>query len=1049
MPNGSYEYSLDTTGNLAANKIINEDHTVTKENDKDYNFIIPRYAPYHAGSLRVFLKEGNSLTALTEGTDWNPSLHFTGASLAIGRPIYGAVSFNRPDFEGEVRIEYQTLGGQYTLDEAGIAEILANIIYNPRGLTWEKITNLPTTFAPTDHPWNFEDMVGMREIKEALLKIEEAILSKDFSKWETHITNFNNPHKVTKAQVGLGKVENYPPATVAEAIAGTKAEAYLTPATLKAVLDKLGLLLSSDTLVLMLAHLKDFNNPHRVEKSQVGLSNVENLPPVTPGDILARRSVRKYVTLDQMMQYLALYGCTPGSDLKDIEHPPKGALLSIYCNNVNRMGVYADGNGGSYEEIIEVDSERCGYVEQKPIQYPERGTLLSAYCVDADKFGLYADGYGGTFQNLIEMNHPDCGQGKECPEAGTELSRRCDGTTLVREVADGKCGKTELKEENSKACEEYPAAGTELSRECDNTTKTLYGIYADGRGGTYKNEIEKNSKECGAPTCTKDILIKTSCQGTTKIGHYQTGNYTANGQCEEYTKELEQFSKDCGAPVCTEGAAATPAYRCDGTRYIERYLTGARNADGTCAVREVDKGEVDGKCGYTKPVQPVHPAKGTVLSQSCSGTTNVVKIADGNGGSTTENRQYSSKCGFKPRLYPDYGGYTSKSGNTYTYKSGTTEVFRWKGSGLAPNTTYHLAPYALSAPQSALTAAGKSVPYYELQYYKYWIVTTNSNGEFTWTRDLSKEKELNNPDINFNVAFPGSYTGAIVVQELANGTGTKKTASDTGETYWTGTPRFTNPLDYSEQVTRIFPALNLSMVLTINKNNQEVIIGTRMVSTVKTTLDGTVQGLYGLEIIPIAAGIDGLVPDRRTFYYGENTAPYYETLTPTSPRLNLVFDGSQPEHALAKDGTIRGKHSYRFLFREHTSKKIYYSNYQYVTYISAPDVKFTISSPQNNQAVATSLELICNFSIIYSGRFNHELGYEIEAAASAPVKETRSGIYGTQQVTSANSRYNETMKHTIVHTGTRGWHAFRLYAKDLSTGQIWRSGNLGFNFVSD
>ena len=45
-----------------------------------------------------------------------------------------------------------------------------------------------------------------------------------------HINNTNNPHSTTKAQVGLGSVENYGIATAAEAQAGTSNAKYMTPA---------------------------------------------------------------------------------------------------------------------------------------------------------------------------------------------------------------------------------------------------------------------------------------------------------------------------------------------------------------------------------------------------------------------------------------------------------------------------------------------------------------------------------------------------------------------------------------------------------------------------------------------------------------------------------------------------------------------------------------------------------------------------------------------------------------------------------------------------
>ena len=42
------------------------------------------------------------------------------------------------------------------------------------------------------------------------------------------------------------------------------------------------------------------------------------------------------------------------------------------------------------------------------------------------------------------------------------------------------------------------------------------------------------------------------------------------------------------------------------------------------------------------------PAAGTILSESCQGTTKVVETADGNGGSTTQSTEKSEECGYVP-----------------------------------------------------------------------------------------------------------------------------------------------------------------------------------------------------------------------------------------------------------------------------------------------------------------------------------------------------------------------------------------------------------------
>ncbi len=41
--------------------------------------------------------------------------------------------------------------------------------------------------------------------------------------------------------------------------------------------------------------------------------------------------------------------------------PARGTLLNTFCRGYNRYGKIADGNGGSYEELIETNSTICGY----------------------------------------------------------------------------------------------------------------------------------------------------------------------------------------------------------------------------------------------------------------------------------------------------------------------------------------------------------------------------------------------------------------------------------------------------------------------------------------------------------------------------------------------------------------------------------------------------------------------------------------------------------------------------------------------------------------
>lgn len=84
-----------------------------------------------------------------------------------------------------------------------------------------------------------------------------------------HISATNNPHNVTKAQIGLGAVQNYSVADSVEAVDGAINNRYMTPLRVREAIDAVaGQGLQS--------HVTDTTNPHQVTKTQVGLGNLPN-----------------------------------------------------------------------------------------------------------------------------------------------------------------------------------------------------------------------------------------------------------------------------------------------------------------------------------------------------------------------------------------------------------------------------------------------------------------------------------------------------------------------------------------------------------------------------------------------------------------------------------------------------------------------------------------------------------------------------------------------------------------------------------------------------
>lgn len=131
---------------------------------------------------------------------------------------------------------------------------------NPHGVTkaqvgLDKVENI----APSDLPVSGPQQTALNNLSE---KLSTAL--------ENHTTNYSNPHNVTKEQVGLSKVDNT--SDVEKPVsAATKELITETKNELEKIINQGNTNLS--------AHIKDYNNPHQVTKEQIGLGNVENIAP--------------------------------------------------------------------------------------------------------------------------------------------------------------------------------------------------------------------------------------------------------------------------------------------------------------------------------------------------------------------------------------------------------------------------------------------------------------------------------------------------------------------------------------------------------------------------------------------------------------------------------------------------------------------------------------------------------------------------------------------------------------------------------------------------
>jgi hypothetical protein len=218
-------YVFDPQGTLESNKITGEQHIITGVSHRDYHFIVPTYAPFFREGCVVIHKDiDNNIRTLVEGLDFYFGFQFIAASRSCAKPIYGGISFLNLELSGLITIEYQTVGGDWTIDPILINEILSNVAVNPRVISWEQVAAVPTLFPVVDHEWNLQDLVGMSEVVDSITGVIDVISTIPEPEPLVFVGTI-----ATKETVGLGNVQNFGISTDQEAIDGASTTKYMTP----------------------------------------------------------------------------------------------------------------------------------------------------------------------------------------------------------------------------------------------------------------------------------------------------------------------------------------------------------------------------------------------------------------------------------------------------------------------------------------------------------------------------------------------------------------------------------------------------------------------------------------------------------------------------------------------------------------------------------------------------------------------------------------------------------------------------------------------------
>lgn len=235
-----YDYPYDSTGTNPDNRINEEAHRVQPPTDyNDVSFIVPRAAPFFKQNFVIRLNDPVNGRVLLPDVDFIFTHAFPEMLEAIGKLVYGSIMFLNPQFSGMVYLSYNTVGGEFTLDDVSIIETLTRSLYNARFVTWGQIKGIPQSYPPLDHPHDFREAKGFNDLIVAINSLAQSVLTRPphplIAELTEHITSLEAHDK---SAVGLSNVQNYAIATPEEARGGLN-DRYVTPQLVKLIIDHL------------------------------------------------------------------------------------------------------------------------------------------------------------------------------------------------------------------------------------------------------------------------------------------------------------------------------------------------------------------------------------------------------------------------------------------------------------------------------------------------------------------------------------------------------------------------------------------------------------------------------------------------------------------------------------------------------------------------------------------------------------------------------------------------------------------------------------------
>jgi hypothetical protein len=227
-------YPLDPTGTSTNNLVTGEIQNLTA--NRTVRAIAPMYGAFYTDSLVVTDTATNKV--LTPGTQYYAAEMYELPTARYGKQICAIILITDTTVSNTVSLQYQALGGPYSTSAQAIIQQIENLNLDDRPAAWGDILDRPSEFPPAFHLHDIGDVYGFEYLVHAIDRVRDAIEVGDTAQYDQIYAYIDHVQQVLQAEIDSGNSA-------------------------------------------FSAHLQDFNNPHRVSASQLGVYTTQQSDAIT------------------------------------------------------------------------------------------------------------------------------------------------------------------------------------------------------------------------------------------------------------------------------------------------------------------------------------------------------------------------------------------------------------------------------------------------------------------------------------------------------------------------------------------------------------------------------------------------------------------------------------------------------------------------------------------------------------------------------------------------------------------------------------------------